>query len=300
MIDQLTRLKPWMLASRPRTLPICLAPIMVGTFLAFAIVQRIDWFLATSSFLSVLFLQIGTNLVNDALDFPKGADTKERLGPKRMTQAGLLSFKQTFRGGLICFGVAILIGTPLMITGGWPFAAILFFSILCGYLYTGGPVPLAYHGLGELFIFIFYGLVAIPSAFYLQTKFVNQTVFIGAIQMGFLAMIPNAVNNLRDRQSDAKVDKKTLAVRFGTTFACWEITFFAIIPFIIGIAWWFVNQPYLTLFPLGSSPLAFRLIKTIWETKQGTSYQASFAQSILLIFSFGLLLTVACLMRIAE
>jgi 1,4-dihydroxy-2-naphthoate octaprenyltransferase len=272
--------------------------MIVGTFLSISIAQNLNWFLAISAFLSVLFLQIGTNFINDAMDFPKGADTVGRLGPKRMTQAGLLSFQQTFTGGLVCFGVAILMGIPLVIAGGLPFVVILLLSVLCGYLYTGGPAPLAYLGLGELFIFIFYGLVAIPSAFYLQTGFVDQTVWIAAVQMGLLAMLPNAVNNLRDRQGDSKVHKKTLAVRFGTRFACGAMSLFAIFPFIIGLAWLFVNQPYLFLFPFFSLPLALQFIKTIWKTEQGSSYQLSFAQSILLIFSFAAFLTTACLMRL--
>ncbi len=289
-------LKPWFLAARPRTLPICLAPIFVGTLLAKGEVANINWILAILAFLSVLFIQVGTNLVNDALDFKKGADTQERLGPKRMTQAGLLSFQQVLKGGLFCFTLALLLGIPLIVAGGWPLALILLFSVACGYLYTGGPKPLAYHGLGEPFIFIFYGLVASPAVFYLQTGFIDAACLIAGIQMGLLAMIPNAINNLRDIASDAKVNKFTLAVRFGPTFARWEITVFSLAPFVVGFAWLLKGHLLLALLPFAAFPLAVRLVNTIWNTSQGSSFVESFGQSILLLFLFAFVLGIACLL----
>lgn len=288
--------KPWFLAARPRTLPICLAPILVGTLLAKGAVVNINWPLAILAFLSVLFIQVGTNLVNDALDFKKGADTQERLGPTRMTQAGLLSFQQVLKGGLFCFSFALLLGIPLVIAGGWPFALILLFSVACGYLYTGGPRPLAYHGLGEPFIFIFYGLVASPAVFYLQTGFVDASCLIAGVQMGLLAMIPNAINNLRDIVSDAKVNKLTLAVRFGIAFARWEITVFSLAPFFVGLAWLLKGHLFLTLLPIAAFPLAVRLVNTIWSTPQGSSYAESFGQSVLLLFLFAFALGMGCLL----
>lgn len=289
-------LKPWVLAARPKTLPICLAPLLVGTLLAKERGIHLNWILAILAVLSVLCIQIGTNLVNDALDFKKGADTQERLGPQRMTHAGLLSFQQVLKGGLFCFACALLFGIPLIVAGGWPLALILLFSIACGYLYTGGPKPLAYHGLGEPFIFIFYGLVACPATFYLQAGFVQSSCLIAGVQMGCLAMIPNAINNLRDMASDAKADKLTLAVRFGASFAKWEITVFSLVPFFVGFVWLGQGNLLLALLPVAAFPLALCFIHTIWNTPQGSSYVEGFSQSVFLLFFFASALGMACLL----
>ncbi|MBA2369493.1 MAG: 1,4-dihydroxy-2-naphthoate octaprenyltransferase [Candidatus Protochlamydia sp.] len=296
--QEIMQLKPWFLAARPRTLPICLAPILVGTMLAQAEKVKIDWVLAVLAFLSLVFIQSGTNLINDALDFQKGADNSDRVGPQRMTQSGNLSFEQVLKGGVFCFALAILLGIPLMLAGGWPFFFILSFSIICGYLYTGGPFPFAYYGLGEPFIFVFYGLIAVPALFYLQTGYLTSTCFIAAAQMGFLAMIPNAVNNIRDIASDAKANKKTLAVKFGFSFAQWEITFFSLAPFFIGLLWLAAGKPWLAFFPLIALPIACLNIQTIWRTKQGSSYHESFGKCIMLLFIFSILLSIGCVYRL--
>lgn len=290
--QEIIQLKPWFLAARPRTLPICLAPILLGTMLAQAEGVKIDWVLAVLAFLSLVFIQSGTNLVNDALDFQKGADNFDRLGPKRMTQAGYLSFEQVLKGGVFCFALAILLGIPLMMAGGWPFFFILSFSVICGYLYTGGPFPFAYYGLGEPFIFVFYGLIAVPALFYLQTGYLTSECFIAAAQMGFLAMIPNAVNNIRDIDSDAKANKQTLAVQFGFSFARWEITCFTFAPFLIGLFWLGAGKPWLAFFPLTALPIAWLNVQTIWRTERGSSYHESFGKCILLLFIFSLLLSI--------
>ncbi|MCE2982076.1 MAG: 1,4-dihydroxy-2-naphthoate octaprenyltransferase [Parachlamydia sp.] len=291
MIKQdVMQIKPWLLAARPKTLPICLAPILLGTMLSLREGGSIDWVLSVLAFLSLLFLQSGTNLVNDALDFQKGADTSKRLGPQRMTQAGLLTFEQVLRGGLFCFALAILLGIPLIMAGGWPFSIIIFLAVACGYFYTGGPYPLAYYGLGEPFIFLFYGLIGVPAIFYLQTGTLNPYIFVAAMQMGFLAMVPNAINNLRDIKSDAAANKNTLAVTFGMHFSKWEITLFSYAPYLIGLLWIPLSAPMMAFLPFLTILKTKKNIQLIWSNRPDASYQECFSQCLLILFLFTLLL----------
>src|SRR4051794_23693445 len=159
---------PWLLAARPKTLAAAVTPVLVGTALARNIAAAIHWPSLVFALLGAVFIQIGTNYVNDALDFKKGADTHTRLGPLRVTQAGLLDADKVLRGAYACFLLAALCGVPLILRGGWPIVIIGVASILAAYAYTGGPYPLAYHGLGEVFVMIFFGFVAVGGSFYLQ------------------------------------------------------------------------------------------------------------------------------------
>ena len=151
-------MKNWILAFRPKTLTAALVPVGVGTALPLGLGLGSKPGLAVLALISALFIQIGTNLVNDASDFKKGADTAERIGPKRVTQSGLLSPRTVLAGGLFCFLLAILFGIPLVLSGGWPLVWIGLFSVFAGYAYTAGPFPLAYLGLGDFFVLVFFGL----------------------------------------------------------------------------------------------------------------------------------------------
>jgi len=208
-------LKAWVLAIRPKTLTAALVPVSVGTGLAFgAGVGR--WLPAIAALLGALLIQIGTNLTNDYYDFKKGADTAERLGPVRVTQSGLIAPRTVLAGALGCFGLAILIGIYLVWVGGWPIVAIGLTSVLCGYAYTGGPLPLAYHGLGDVFVFVFFGLVAVTGTYYVQALTVSPAAWWASIPVGALGTALLVVNNLRDAHTDVKAHKRTLVVRLGT------------------------------------------------------------------------------------
>lgn len=220
----LTPLQIWTLAARPKTLPAAAAPVIAGT----AVAIREGVFSpgpALAALLGALLIQIGTNFANDVFDFKKGADTHERLGPVRVTQAGLLKPEQVFAGMWVVFGLAVLVGFYLLSVAGWPVVWIGVFSILSGIAYTGGPFPLGYNGLGDIFVFIFFGLVAVGGTYFVQAAAVTQpgTVSAGAIwaaiPMGLLATAILVVNNLRDVETDTKAGKKTLAVRFGVNGA---------------------------------------------------------------------------------
>lgn len=207
-------LQAWRLAIRPKTLPAAAAPVLVGTAVAiseghFRLVP------ALAALVGALLLQIGSNLANDLFDYKKGADTTERLGPLRVTQAGLLSPRQVGMGAGLVFGMAALVGLYLTLIGGWPILLLGLLAILSAVAYTGGPFPLGYHGLGELFVFIFFGLVAVCGTYYVQVLAVSATAWWSAVPVGLLASAILVVNNLRDIASDRAVGKRTLAVRLG-------------------------------------------------------------------------------------
>lgn len=289
--QQEKKIYAWFLAARPKTFIIALIPACIASALSFAEQGQLNWVISLCSFLIILLFQIGTNLINDALDFKKGADTAKRLGPLRVTQAGILSFREVHKGGLICFALGALVAAPFVLEGGLPYLTIVIGSILCGYLYTGGPFPLAYHGLGELFVFLFYGLVAILGIFYLQTETLTPSAFVAACQSGFLAIIPIAINNLRDIEGDSNANKRTLAVRFGKTFGRCEVTFFLFAPFLMTTLW-FYSHPMAAILPWLSLPLAIRICRNIWSQEPSAAYNAFFGQAALLLILFGIMLSV--------
>ena len=181
-------------------------------------------FSALAALLGALLIQIGTNLSNDYFDFVKGADTEERLGPARATQAGWIRPEIILRSSLLVFAAAVIIGIFLVLRGGWPIVLIGIASVICGILYTGGPYPLAYLGLGEIFVVIFFGPVATLGTYYVQALEFSKEVFIAGLAPGLLSTALIAVNNLRDIPTDIKARKRTLAVRFGYRFARIEYT----------------------------------------------------------------------------
>src|SRR5207253_2431971 len=200
---------PWILAARPKTLAAAVVPVLVGTSLAGFVHWPSFWFALGGA----VFIQIGTNFVNDALDFKKGGDTHERLGPLRVTQAGLLSADAVLRGAYVCFLLAAICGVPLIVRGGWPIVVIGVTSIAAAYAYTGGPYPLAYHGLGEAFVLIFFGFVAVVGSYYMQRLTTERSAWIAGFAVGCLAVALLAVNNLRDVEADRASMKRTLTVR---------------------------------------------------------------------------------------
>lgn len=287
--------KAWFLASRPRTLPVSLPPILIGSVLA---AQKVDLsaMLIVFALLCSLGIQIGTNLVNDALDFKQGADGPGRLGPQRMTQGGFLSYRQVLTAGCLCFVFAMLCGIPLMLAGGWPIFLILCVSVACGYLYTGGPLPLAYTGLSDLFVLIFFGWVSTGIVYYVQTGTYSWECFLAATQIGLLAIVPHAINNLRDHASDGRVGKRTLAVRFGIAFARWEISIFSFAPFILGLLWLQTGYLFMALLPVICLPVILRNVKAIWSTEPSPAFNEFLAKSALCELMFGCLLAIGIIL----
>lgn len=283
-------LMPWILALRPKTLSAAVVPVMVATALVRYEGHSILWWVSICALLAALFIQIGTNLVNDAIDFKKGADTEERIGPRRVTQSGLLSHKQVMIGAGVCFALALAFGVPLVARGSWPIVAIGLVSVALGYAYTGGPFPLAYLGLGDFFVILFFGLVAVGGTFFLHTHTLSVSALVAGLQVGLLATVLIAVNNLRDAPQDAKVGKRTLAVRFGLNFARAEIAFLTVTPFLLG-AYWAQHGPLNGgILPILGVPLARRLLYGVFKNDPSPVYNKflAMAGALQLIFGFAL------------
>ncbi|MEQ8329889.1 MAG: 1,4-dihydroxy-2-naphthoate polyprenyltransferase [Longimicrobiales bacterium] len=209
-----SRPRAWLLAARPRTLTAAAAPVVAGTGLAahHGVLSPLP---AVAALVGALLIQVATNLANDYYDFVRGGDTAERVGPVRVTQAGILPPATVFRGMLVALGLAFLVGVYLVAVGGWPIVWIGLASLACAVLYTGGPFPLAYHGLGDVFVFVFFGLVAVGGTYYVQGLAWPPDVWLAGVGLGALSTAILVVNNLRDIDTDTRAGKRTLAVRLG-------------------------------------------------------------------------------------
>ncbi len=208
----------WLLAARPKTLWAAVAPVLMGTGMAFADHGFHPW-AAVAALFGAVMIQVGTNYANDYFDHIKGSDTSERLGPTRATAAGLVTPSQMKRATIIVFVLAALAGAYLVWRGGWPILVIGLVSILLGVLYTGGPKPIGYVGLGDLFVLVFFGPVAVAGTYYVQTLTFSMSAVIAGLAPGLFSVAILTVNNLRDVDNDARAGKRTLAVRFGKRFA---------------------------------------------------------------------------------
>lgn len=286
-----SRTKSVLLAFRPKTLTAALVPCLAGTALVKAIGLSWDGWVLFYALMASFLIQIGTNLVNDAVDFKKGADTEKRIGPQRITQAGIMTANQVMALGSLCFALAVLCGIPLVLKGGAVIVAIGIASVLMGYAYTAGPFPLAYLGLGDIFVILFFGLLAVMGIVYLNVGEWMPEAFVLGLQIGFHATVLIAINNLRDRGGDALVNKKTLAVRFGVSFSRWEIATLCFLPFVLNIYWWTEGYKIPAIVSLLALPLAIKVTKNVFTTEPGPVYNKFLGQAAGLHLVFGLLLT---------
>lgn len=230
-VPAMSPLRAWILASRPKTLTAAAAPVLAGTGLA-AHRGTAAALPALAALTGALLIQIATNLANDYYDFVHGGDTHERIGPMRVTQAGVLSPGAVKRGMLVTLATALLVGVYLAWVGGWPIVIVGLASLACAVLYTGGPYPLAYHGLGDVFVFVFFGLVAVGGTCWVQGGvYPGDTWLVGAA-MGALITDILVVNNLRDIDTDARAGKRTLAVRLGASGTKVEFVALLVVAFL--------------------------------------------------------------------
>jgi 1,4-dihydroxy-2-naphthoate octaprenyltransferase len=286
------KFKSVVLAFRPKTLTASLVPCLAATALTTTTETKFQWWVLTYALMASFFIQIGTNLVNDAMDFKKGADTKERIGPQRITQAGVLTSMQVLGLATLFFVGAIFLGVPLVNEGGQPIVIIGILSVIMGYAYTAGPYPLAYRGLGDLFVILFFGLAAVMGLFYLHTKMWTTDSFLLGLQIGLHATVLIAINNLRDIDGDAKVNKRTLAVRLGIGGAKKEIYFLCLAPFVLQIYWAIQNRWVAAVLPFIALPLAIKVMNNIQKTLPSAQYNQFLGQSAGLHLVFGVLLSI--------
>jgi len=283
----------WMLAARPATLPAAVVPVLVGTGAALHGTHTLDLRIFVPTLLASLLIQIGTNFANDVFDFRRGADTADRLGPLRVTQGGLVTPRQVLAATFVTFGIALLIGLYLVAIGGWPILAIGLICVLSGLLYTGGPWPFGYHGLGDLVCFLTFGVLAVIGTAYLYTLSVTSLDLWASIPVACLVTAILIVNNLRDIDTDRRVGKTTLAVVLGRTgtrieyLACLAVAYAVAIG--LGIAgqagfWWWL--------PLLSLPLGVWLVRFVSRT-EGRPLNQALKRTGQLHLVFGLLFAAA-------
>jgi 1,4-dihydroxy-2-naphthoate octaprenyltransferase len=280
-------IRHWIAAARPKTLSAAVVPVLMGTALASHEPAAISWWVFVYALVGAVLIQIATNLINDALDFKKGADTAERLGPVRVTAAGLIRPETVMTAAWVCLMGAALCGIPLIVRGGWPMLVIGLASIAAAYAYTGGPYPLAYRGLGEIFVVIFFGLVAVGGTFYAHSLQLTRGALLAGFAAGSLATVLLVINNLRDADGDRRSDKRTTVVRFGERFARVEIAFFALAPFA-AVALISMRGLLVTLAAL---PLAIALLVRVSRSR-GAELNRCLALAGGLQWAFGLLFVI--------
>ncbi|MEA2211842.1 MAG: 1,4-dihydroxy-2-naphthoate polyprenyltransferase [Solirubrobacteraceae bacterium] len=284
------------MAARPRTLPAAVAPVLVGTALAgYTGVFHPLRFVA--ALLGAVFIQVGTNLSNDYSDARRGADAEDRLGPVRVTAGGLVPPRQVLVATYVTFGLAVLAGAYLIAVAGWQLLLVGAASILAGVAYTGGPKPYGYEGLGEVFVFLFFGVVAVAGSFFVQTQDLDWEAFALSVPVGLLAAAILVVNNVRDIDSDRRAGKRTLAVRIGrertrTLFAATLYLAYVLVP----ITWLFGPVQAWIMLTWLSLPLAARVIRVVRSRSDGPSLNGALARTGMLQLVFCALLAAGLLL----
>jgi 1,4-dihydroxy-2-naphthoate octaprenyltransferase len=293
-------MKAWILAARMKTLGASWVPVLATSAWVYRTQSTVSLWVFLCALGSSLAIQIATNLFNDAIDFEKGADPVHRLGPKRVTATGMIPVKKVYRAGFLCVGIATLLGVPLVVHGGWPILVLGITSLALAYGYTGGPFPLAYLGLGDLFVFLFFGIAAAFGTYFLETKssVIPASVWILASQIGLWATVLIAINNFRDFESDRSNHKMTLPARFGPTFSRVEITALLIVPYLLGAYFWGTHENIKAAFlPLLTLPIAFKIIYSVWSEEPSERFNRLLAMSGAVHMLSGLLLVASFLWK---
>lgn len=292
------RVRAWIMAARLKTLPAAVAPVITGAAIAAADNVFALW-PALAALLGALLLQIGSNIANDYFDFLKGADQPDRVGPTRVTATGLLSLRAIRLGMIVVFALAALLGVYLVWIGGWPIVIIGISAILAAVLYTGGPKPFGYLGLGELFVFIFFGPVAVIGTYFVQAHAAPLHVWLASLPLGALITNILVVNNLRDIDTDRRAGKLTLAVRWGREGARREYAIMLGVAYAMPFVLWLVNANpggNLWLFtPLLTLPRALRLQTTINHATDGPTLNAALAGTARHVLLYALALSIGFL-----
>jgi 1,4-dihydroxy-2-naphthoate polyprenyltransferase len=289
-------LRLWAVAARPRTLPAAVAPVVVGTALAGS--EGVFRPLAfAAALVSSVFIQVGTNLSNDLSDARRGADTEDRLGPVRVTAGGLMPPRRVLVGTYVAFGIAVAAGAYLAAVAGWQLLVVGAASILAGVLYTGGPRPYGYEGLGEVFVFLFFGVVAVAGSYFVQTEELRWEAFALSVPVGLLAAAILVVNNVRDIDTDRRAGKRTLAVKLGRERARLLFTAMLALAFAAPVAIWLAGGlSAWQLLALAAAPLAPPLVRTVATRTDGPALNEALAGTGRLLAVFSLLLAAGVLL----
>ncbi len=292
MVDESLIFLALLAASRPKTLMAGALPVSLATVLTYVINESFNFILFGSIILSTLCIQIATNLFNDAIDSKKGADTDKRIGPKRMASSGILSPQSLIIAGSTFCLMAITFSLPLIVARGIPIIIIGTISLFLAYGYTGGPWPLAYKGLGEIFVFVFFGLIAVNGTFYVFTGYIcPESILLGS-QSGLLCAIIISINNARDIVEDRNCGKLTLAARYGINFARLEILILSVLPYLIGLLWIPLGYTFTALIPLIGMPLSTIVAILVIKNEPNAAYNKFLGLSVIAYVNFSVLLYV--------
>jgi 1,4-dihydroxy-2-naphthoate octaprenyltransferase len=285
----------WLMAARPRTLPAAIAPVLVGTSLALG-AGDFDPIAFLAALLGAVFIQVGTNLSNDYSDARRGADTEDRLGPVRVTAGGLVPPSQVLVATYVTFGLAVACGIYLIAVAGWGLLLVGAASILAGVLYTGGPRPYGYEGLGEIFVFLFFGVVAVAGSYFVQVQHLPWQAFVCAVPVGLLASAILVVNNVRDLETDRRAGKRTLAVRLGRKRTRMLYTGMLAVAFLTApLPWILGSMTAWLLLPWLAIPLALRVTAVVRRRTDGPALNGALAMTgatqllFCLLFAAGIL-----------
>ncbi|MEI7812845.1 MAG: 1,4-dihydroxy-2-naphthoate polyprenyltransferase [Ignavibacteria bacterium] len=294
-INKPAKLKSWLLASRPKTLLAALVPVLVGTALAYS-EKSMNTVAALVALICSVLIQTATNFVNDLYDYLSGADTADRSGPTRTLVSGLISVKEMKAGIALTFGTAFLLGMYLVYLGGFPVLIIGTLSILAGIAYTAGPYPLAYNGLGDLFVFIFFGFAGTVGTYYVQTLRLSPVVFIASVPVGALITNILIVNNYRDAEEDRLAGKRTSAVIFGRAFAKAQYILLLIVSYLAPLFVYLIFHQAVWIFlPLLSLPLAIRIVRMLF-TLEGSALNKTLELTAKLSAIYGFLFALGILL----
>jgi 1,4-dihydroxy-2-naphthoate polyprenyltransferase len=289
-------LSSWIMAARPRTLILSMTPVAVGAALAWALDGKIYALAILAALIGSMFIQLGTNLHNDVADSELGGDGTDRVGPPRVTASGLLDGTAVKRGAAACFAASALMGVYLVFVGGWPILLLGILSIVAGWAYTGGPLPIAYTPLGELFVVAFFGVGAVCGTYWLCTAYLGPAAIEAGVALGLLAAAVLLVNNYRDAEADARVGRKTLTILAGPRITIWVYAAMLLIPFallpVIGDA---LRERH--VWPaLVALPPALVLIYRFVHEPRGRGFNQILIRTAQLQFLFGLLLCLGLVM----
>ena len=288
------RLKAWWIATRPPTLTIAITPVLVGTTVAWHEGAMIEWLVAAIALCAAVLIQVGTNLYNDVGDYERGADGSDRFGPPRASAMGWLAPADVRRAAAASFGLAMVLGAYLVSVGGWPVLVAGLASVAAGVAYTGGPRPIAYTGSGEVFVFVFFGLVATAGSAFLQAGHLSWAAAIAGAAIGAIAAAVLVVNNYRDLESDRQAGKITLAVRIGRAptrieFAALVLLPFAALPLFAALT----GRGAWMLLPAAAAPIALRLLRDLTRAPISSALNPLLKRTARLELLFGLLLCLA-------
>ncbi|WP_020401963.1 1,4-dihydroxy-2-naphthoate polyprenyltransferase [Gracilimonas tropica] len=292
-----SKFKLWIEAARPQTLAAAVVPVIVGAALAYE-ANLLNWTATSVALICAMLIQIGTNFANDYFDFIKGSDTDERIGFRRATAAGLIAPSTMKNATIITMGLAFVTGLYLVWVGGWIVLVIGLLSLLFGVLYTGGPFPLGYNGLGDVFVFLFFGIIAVMTTYYVNVLEWSETSFWAALAVGGLCVNILVVNNLRDVDQDQKSGKKTLGVLLGETALKIEYLLMILLAFAIPPHFYVqFDFSFWILLPFLSLPIAFFLVHKIWTEANKQKLNPMLERTAQFMVLFGVLFSIGILLN---